>query len=97
MSSSVLSAQDSSAVSTTVVEAVARERGVPVTEIDTPLNDVVDPDALDALFGSTMTGKERMTTGHVEFTFAGCDVVVEADGSVRATDCSVDEAPEEAI
>lgn len=41
-----------------------------------PLYDVIDPDAIEALF-------RPGTDGHVEFTYSGCDVVVEADGSVR--------------
>lgn len=88
MSSSVLTPQDSTSVSTAVVEAVAEEKGISITDVDTPLNEIIDPDALDDLFGSTMMGGERTTTGHVAFTFAGCDVVVEAGGSVRVTDCS---------
>jgi len=40
---------DTSTVSTTVIEAIADLESVPPLELDIPLYDAVDPDALDAL------------------------------------------------
>lgn len=62
-------------VSTTVILSVADELGVGPLDLDVCLNDVVDPDALDALV-------ESMEYGHVEFTIAGCNVRVQANGEV---------------
>lgn len=66
-----------------VVLAVAREREVEPTALE-PLASVVDPDALDALFpreGSEPSrGPESM-----EFSYSGCDVVVNRDGAIELT------------
>lgn len=63
-------------VSVRVVEEVASAKRVDVAEL-TPLHDVVDPDALNAL-------TERGFAGTVEFRYAGCRVKV--DGTqVRVT------------
>jgi len=65
-----------------VISAVAEETGKEPTEVG-PLYHVIDPDALDRLFSATRgSGRNQ---GHVEFTFAGCDVVVHGDGEVEVT------------
>ena len=46
-----------------------------------PLYEVVDPDALNALFGPRFDGRAR-TEGHVTFQYVGLDVTVHADGRV---------------
>lgn len=46
-----------------------------------PLNDAIDPDALDSLFAPRQTGGQR-TAGHLEFTYAGYRVTVHADNYV---------------
>lgn len=81
-----------------VITAVAEETGNDPTEVG-PLYHVIDPDALDQLFASTR-GNGR-NQGHVEFTFAGCDVVVRGDGEIEVTECELtvevtDEPDEEA-
>ena len=40
------------------------------------LYDHIDPDALDVLI-------KRMSDGEISFTYAGCEVTVESDGSIR--------------
>ncbi|WP_323190588.1 HalOD1 output domain-containing protein [Halostella sp. PRR32] len=73
---------DADKPSTAAVLAVAEERGVDAAELETRLNDVIDPDALDQLFG-----EERQRTvapAKVEFTMADCSVVVYADGTATA-------------
>lgn len=66
--------------STVVVLAVAA-----VTESDPPelavLNERIDPDCLNRLFGPTQGGTPR-TDGHVLFPFAGYEVTVHSDGEV---------------
>lgn len=60
--------------STAVVEAVAAHEGTDAERLDPPLNDVVDPDALDRLFDG------RETDARVTFRYRGHEVVVAADG-----------------
>ena len=69
-------------VSETVVAAVAEATGVDPLDLD-PLYDVVDPDALNALFDSAGTSPPA----HLElsFTMADCAVVVRGDGEVVVT------------
>ncbi|NEU56704.1 HalOD1 output domain-containing protein [Halorussus sp. MSC15.2] len=66
-----------------VITAVAEETGNDPTEVG-PLYHVIDPDALDRLF--TATGAGGRNRGHVEFTFAGCDVVVHGNGEVEVSE-----------
>jgi hypothetical protein len=65
-------------VSDTVVRALADSKGVDPTRLDVPLYDVVDPDALDALFVSG--GGCR-----VAFSYADRRVVVDGAGTVHVT------------
>ena len=60
--------------SESVVMAVAEANDVSPIDLR-PLNDVIDPDALDSLF---QTG----TTGELTFEYEGHHVVVTDDGSV---------------
>lgn len=63
-----------------VVKAVAAKRGVIETDLP-PLAEVINPDALDNLFGSRST---RMTRkgGKVTFMYCGYSVTVTASGEV---------------
>ena len=68
-------------LSAEVVERVAEREGVRPTHLSEPLNDYVDPDALDALFddaGDRGTSRE----GSVEFTYCGYRVLARSSGSV---------------
>lgn len=69
-------------VSLAVVDAVAERLDVPPGDVEPPLNDVVDPDALDALFAPTSNGDPRTARGAVKFTYANQRVEVRADGTV---------------
>ena len=69
-------------VSERVILAVADAKGVDPCDLDTPLYDVVDPDALNKIFGSA---DRPRTAGRIIFTMAGCEVVVHGDGDVDAT------------
>lgn len=59
-----------------IIEAVGDVRGVDETEITAPLNEAIDPEALDVLF-------EEGVGGEVRFTFDGhrITVTVSEDGT----------------
>lgn len=76
-SDSLCTADRSEPLSQLVVEAVARTEGVDPLDLEVPLYDAVDPDALDALFQSGAT-----VEGHVEFEYYGYEVTVTGDGCV---------------
>ena len=69
--------------SAAVVAAVASELGVEPNVLDVPLNDFVDPDALDALFAPTYDGIGR-AEGFVVLSMHGCEVTVRSSGVVSA-------------
>lgn len=71
------------AVSEAVVYAVAERTDTDPKTLE-PLHDVVDPDALNALFETKRTGLSRPPV-RVTFTYCGCEVVISADGTVRAS------------
>lgn len=72
-------ADDERPVSRTVVETVAEASGVAPMEIDQPLYEAVDPDALDRLFEPA---DEAVVGGQVIFSYAGYEVTVTARGDV---------------
>lgn len=67
-------------VSMAVVEAVATVRGADPIDL-TPLNDTIDPDALDALFESSRT---RPGTGvqEISFRYGDREVTVRGTGEL---------------
>lgn len=65
-----------------VLQTVAAYENVPTTELP-PLFEVVDPDALAALFASP-PGSPTRTRGMVTFPYSGYLLTVSADGSVDA-------------
>ena len=79
--------------SLTVVETIAEREGVPAEELQPPLHDAVDADALDALVGSA--SRERLT---IEFTYCGYTVRVTGDGEVSVLDPEpIDRSGKEAV
>lgn len=68
---------DEKPVSMAVVEALAEAKGVPPVELDAPLYDVVDIEAIDELFAPDGDGR-----GRVVFTVDDYEVTVTADRSV---------------
>ena len=63
-----------------VIRRIAEAEEVSPEELSPPLFEVIDPDALDQLFGNTMTAG-RME-GKVIFTYSGYEVTVSGDGHV---------------
>lgn len=63
--------------SVAVIEAVANETGTGSAGVSQQLYEVIDPDALDALFAS-----RNSTDGTVTFAYCGYSVTVTANGDV---------------
>ncbi len=72
-----------------IINAIAEREGVEPTEIEPPeyeaLYDVLNPEALDALFAPREDGTPR-SSGRVTFSYCGYDVVVTSDGDVEILD-----------
>ncbi|MFC7230203.1 HalOD1 output domain-containing protein [Saliphagus sp. GCM10025308] len=71
----------SSSPVTAVVELVADREGTDPMELQPPLYDVIDPEALNALFAPTSRGRPR-ESGQVSFEYLGYDVTVRGNGDV---------------
>lgn len=71
-----------------VVCAVADAKNVDPIDLP-PLYSVIDPDALDQLFQSKFPNRASGTV-KVQFTFAGCDVVVDSENQVTVTPTDLD-------
>ncbi|MXV63899.1 hypothetical protein GS429_17900 [Natronorubrum sp. JWXQ-INN-674] len=82
VSASPSEADASSSLVTAIVEAVADREDVAPTELQPPLYDVIDPDALTALFTAAGSRDSR----RVSFTYCGHAVVVDGDGCVFVDD-----------
>lgn len=66
-------------VSERVIDAVSEATGTDPLELE-PLYNVVDPDALNAIFGGSVS-----TDTELRFTMADCEVVVRGEGNVAVT------------
>lgn len=69
--------------SVSVAVEVADREGVAPTELTPPLHDVVDPDALDALFARRNPPDRTVV---VSFDYLGYQVEVRGDGTVDVRD-----------
>lgn len=72
-------------ISYTLVRRVAAEKGVDPTSLR-PLYEVIDTDALDALFEESSTA--RLRDGYVGFSYEGYAVRIGHDGSVSLAPAS---------
>lgn len=68
-------------ISSAVIEAIAEHKSVDPVDLDQPLYDVVDPDALDAFFAES-AGSADPAGRRVEFAYDGCTVRVSGDGTI---------------
>ncbi|WP_227355577.1 HalOD1 output domain-containing protein [Haladaptatus salinisoli] len=68
-----------------VVNAIAEHEGASPDDIGQQLYDVIDPDALDALFRPRTNGKPR-SDGKAVFTYRGYRVTYRSDGWVYVVD-----------
>lgn len=71
-------AHETDRVSTAVIEAIAELEAVPPTELDVPIYETIDLDALDELCNDAAEGLR------VEARIEAYDVSVESDGTVVA-------------
>ncbi len=65
-------------LSVAVIESLAEAKGITPVDIEQPLYDVVDPDALDRLF----TDGESPVSGRVVFDFEAHEITVHSDGDI---------------
>lgn len=79
-------------ISAKVVEAVAAAKGIEPTALDTRLYEIIDPDALDAIFRPKADGTPRIG-GKITFTMDGCRVAIHNDGNVDVTPPAEETAP----
>lgn len=71
--------------SDTILRKVAAVKETEPTELDSPLYDVIDPDALNTLFA----GRNGSSgDGRVSFRYNDCEVSVESDGEVLVRELS---------
>lgn len=63
-----------------IVEKVAEADDVSPEELDPPLIEVIDPDALDDIFRNTATADRR--GGQVTFPYRGYMITVSGDGNI---------------
>lgn len=64
-----------------IVTAVSSITDTDPTEIDPPLNEAIDPDALDRLFADRPGDRPR-EGGYLVFCLGGCRVAVYSDGEI---------------
>lgn len=72
-------------VSLAVIDAIAEHVGVDPVELEPRLYDVIDPDALDALFPESGNDAASIR-GRLVFTYRGFEVQVTSRGRVRISD-----------
>lgn len=70
--------------SSTVIRAIADYHGIDPIDLDQPLYDAIDPEALDALVNNA-TRNPAPSEFSIQFTYYGCMVDVSNDGSVEIT------------
>lgn len=70
---------ETQSISRQVLEVVAAEAGTTPLALETPLYEVVDPDALDALYGANGAAPT------IEFTYLGYSVSIDGEGDVSVS------------
>jgi hypothetical protein len=69
-------------VSARVIEAIAEHERLDPLDVDPPLAEVIDTDALDAIIGGAAPGLADIT---VQFSHNGCRVHVSSDGTIEVS------------
>lgn len=67
-----------------VIEAIAEHEGLDPMDLEQPLHEVIDPDALDSVVGAGRTGRSPSDVA-VGFSYSGYRVQVSSDGSVTVS------------
>ncbi|WP_458185309.1 HalOD1 output domain-containing protein [Haladaptatus sp. NG-WS-4] len=81
--------QEGEAPSVGVVNAIADHEGRASDGVEKQLYDVIDPDALDALFGPRADGEPR-NRGKTVFTYGKYRITYESDGWIHVVDDTAD-------
>lgn len=68
-----------------VIEKIAAQKGVDPIALNPPLHDIIDLEALDAIFDTTTNGRRR-GAGSVRFTYDGYEVAVFSNGDIEISD-----------
>ncbi|SIR90885.1 HalOD1 output domain-containing protein [Natronorubrum thiooxidans] len=71
-------------VTETIVAMVADAEDIDVLEVP-PLWDVINPDALEAVFAPSKRDSARSRVGHVTFSYCGYEVLVEYGDSITVS------------
>lgn len=80
-----LLSQEQRSISIEVVSRVADLKGCDPVDLS-PLHEILDPDALDALFRPLQDGTSRVGEGFVRFEYEGYRVTVTGDGEIDAVE-----------
>lgn len=75
------STSDDVDITTRVVERVAEKEGVDATDLTQPLDQVVNPDAINALFSTRGDGTAR-SCGTIQFTYLGYEIVIDSEHNI---------------
>ncbi len=73
---------DTESVTATIINQIQARENVSSNDL-VPLYEVIDPDALNTLFGPTRAGSHRQTTGAVTFHYLGYQVTVSSENDVE--------------
>lgn len=68
-----------------IVREIANREGVDPCDLETPLYDVLDPEALDSLVAHAGSDRENANP-NVEFSYLGYRVTIQSPGSVHVAD-----------
>ncbi|GAB7018289.1 HalOD1 output domain-containing protein [Halostagnicola bangensis] len=86
---------NSQPLSVQLVRKIAEKEGIDPTELDAPLYDVINPEALNELFEPRRNGESRC--GTVEFTYQGYQIVVEQDDSGGGPTITLEESGDQPL
>ena len=73
-----------------ITEAVAEREGVDIIELESPLHDAIDTEALETLFAAPQVDAS------VTFTYCGYTVEVDGDSEIRVSEPTPDATPTKA-
>lgn len=73
---------DTESVTAAIVNRILARENISSNDLG-PLYEVIDPDALNTLFGPTRAGSHRPTTGAVTFQYQGYQVTVTGENDVE--------------
>lgn len=72
---------ESNSLTEVIVQQIADLEGVEPLDLETPLYDAVDPEAVESLLTDATTG-ERREHIRVKFQYYGYDIIVDGEGEI---------------